>query len=80
MREFRGDPYETPKTGDTYYASIALRKYENIKGSGVLLHMYPDGTIIASKLTFPDLKGNPATVDKLSKDYKLLYPRYVELF
>ncbi|KAG6181739.1 hypothetical protein E4U23_003730 [Claviceps purpurea] len=47
--EFCGSPHEYPKTDDPYHVSVVLRKVSAGKGTGVTLHVYPDGTMEPSR-------------------------------
>ncbi|KAI0106947.1 hypothetical protein GGR51DRAFT_516868 [Nemania sp. FL0031] len=54
--KLHGAPHETPATGDPYHASVALRKRGDYKGSGLSLHIYPDGLVKPSKAEFPTVQ------------------------
>ncbi|KAL1853635.1 hypothetical protein VTK73DRAFT_8915 [Phialemonium thermophilum] len=54
--KLHGAPHETPETGDPYHASVALRKRDDYKGSGLSLHIYPNGLVKPSKAEFPTIQ------------------------
>ncbi|EFY87265.1 hypothetical protein MAC_06713 [Metarhizium acridum CQMa 102] len=76
--KFHGDPHASPKTNDPFHASVAFRKKKDFKGSGFSLHVYPDGTVIASKSGFPSLQMPSATAEELGDNAYWLNPQYVQ--
>ncbi|KAK1763215.1 hypothetical protein QBC33DRAFT_247854 [Phialemonium atrogriseum] len=76
--KFHGSPHATDKTKDPWHASAAFRRKEDFKGSGVSLHVYPDGTVMPSKAEFPRYQATAATVEEVGKDNaKWLSPEFV---
>lgn len=63
-----GSPHETNKTKDPWHAAAAFRKKEDFKGSGVSLHMYPDGTVVPSKSEFPVYQATAATAAEVGQE------------
>ncbi|UNI23792.1 hypothetical protein JDV02_009590 [Purpureocillium takamizusanense] len=66
--KFHGSPHETDKTKDPWHASAAFRRKEDFKGSGVSLHVYPDGTVIPSKTEFPWYQATAATAEDVGEE------------
>ncbi|KID93619.1 protein kinase domain protein, partial [Metarhizium majus ARSEF 297] len=66
--KFHGSPHETNKTKDPWHAAAAFRKKEDFKGSGVSLHMYPDGTVVPSKSEFPVYQATAATAAEVGQE------------
>jgi len=57
---------------------VALRRKEDFKGSGLSLHVYPDGTIVPSKSEFPTIQVSPATEQEVgSENSQWLDPEFV---
>ncbi|TWU70377.1 hypothetical protein ED733_000131 [Metarhizium rileyi] len=75
--KIHGEPHASPKTNDPFHASVALRKKEDLKGSGFSLHVYPDGKVVASKSGFPSLQMLSATAEELGDNAYWLDPEYV---
>lgn len=73
-----GAPHATEQTGDLYHASAALRCNEDLKGSGLSLHVYPDGMVRPSKSNFPTLQVTPATKEQLGHDSHWLDIEFLE--
>ena len=70
-------PHPTVETNDPFHASVAFRR-EDFKGSGVTLHIYPDGTVVPSKKGFPTFKGEGATADEQGEnDARWLDVQYI---
>ncbi|KAM5375799.1 hypothetical protein ACJZ2D_005855 [Fusarium nematophilum] len=61
--------HPTPSKNDTLHTSVALRKRENLKESGLPLHVYPDGTVIPSKEEFPTAITTAATAEELGEEH-----------
>ncbi|KAL2753057.1 hypothetical protein ACRALDRAFT_1065993 [Sodiomyces alcalophilus JCM 7366] len=72
-----GSPHATPKTADPFHASVALRRGEDFKGSGLSLHVYPDGRVVPSKQDFPVIQTRPATAEELGVDAQWLDEKFV---
>ncbi|KAF5599294.1 kinase domain-containing protein [Fusarium pseudoanthophilum] len=66
---FSGSPHPTPSKNDPLHASVALRKKENLKGSGLSLHIYPNGTVVPSKEEFPVATMTAATAEELGAEH-----------
>lgn len=49
------------------HASVALRRREDFKGSGLSLRVYPDGTVILSTEEFPPAQATAATTEELGR-------------
>ncbi|OIW34211.1 hypothetical protein CONLIGDRAFT_611478 [Coniochaeta ligniaria NRRL 30616] len=75
--KFNGSPHATETTNDPWHASVTLRKKDDFKGSGLSLHVYPDGTVRPSKAEFPVIKVTPATKEELGEhDARWLDPEF----
>lgn len=70
MRSFNNDPL---------HATVVLRRKESFKGSGLSLHVYPDGMVVpSSKSKFPALQLGPATREEIGdENAHWLDPNYV---
>ncbi|KID95431.1 hypothetical protein MAJ_08594, partial [Metarhizium majus ARSEF 297] len=65
-------------TKDPWHASVALRRKEDFKGSGLSLHLYPDGKVVPSKAEYPTIQLRPATREEVGEENsKWLDPQYV---
>ncbi|KAG5958521.1 hypothetical protein E4U57_001279 [Claviceps arundinis] len=65
--EFRGAPHRSPKTNDSYHASVVLRKEFPGRGTGVTLHVFPNGNIQPSRQKYSGFQATAATAEELSK-------------
>lgn len=73
-----GSPHASPKRNDPWHASVTLRRKDDFKGSGLSLHVYPDGTVVPSKPEFPVITLAPATRDEVGEENSCwLNPEYV---
>ncbi|KAI0805372.1 hypothetical protein GGR55DRAFT_681280 [Xylaria sp. FL0064] len=77
----RGTPHATKKTNDPFHASVVLRRDKNFKGTGLSVHIYPDGTVVPSKSEFPILQTTPATIEEVGEENSdWLNPRFVMIW
>jgi hypothetical protein len=75
---FSGSPHATANTNDPWHASVALRRKDDFKGSGLSLHVYPDGTVVPSKPEFPVVHLRPATKEEVGNENSCwLDPQFV---
>ncbi|KAG6235067.1 hypothetical protein E4U48_005712 [Claviceps purpurea] len=70
--EFRGAPHKSPKTDDSYHATVVLRKDATCRGTGMSLHVYPDGTIKPSRERYSEFKANAASAEELGEETNLV--------
>jgi len=75
---FSGSPHPTERTKDPLHASAQFRRGDDFKGSGLSLHLYPDGRVVPSRAEYPEFRGTPATVEDLGKENaRWLDPDYI---
>lgn len=63
-----GLPHATEKTKDPWHAAAAFRKREDLKGSGISFHVYPDGTVAPKKFGFPAYRATAATTTEVGQE------------
>ncbi|KAG5958520.1 hypothetical protein E4U57_001278 [Claviceps arundinis] len=64
---FNGAPHKSPKTNDSYHASVVLRKESAGRGTGVTLHIFPNGNIQPSRQKYSGFRATAATPEELGK-------------
>ncbi|KAG6096597.1 hypothetical protein E4U30_001403 [Claviceps sp. LM220 group G6] len=71
---FRGAAHENPKTGDPYHATARLTKDGSSKGSGMTVHIYPDGQVSQSRKDKEPFVAKAATIEEMGHEIQFFNP------